>query len=83
MKRWKKYYLETKKMWKEVRLVEQRNKEGVSFRDFVLDNKIDVKDIADKCKVTQITVKKWINGKQWPSFRNRLMIKINFGYQFP
>jgi hypothetical protein len=83
MKRWKKYYLETKKMWKEARLVEQRNKEGVSFRDFVLDNKIDVKDIADKCKVTQITVKKWINGKQWPSFRNRLMIKINFGYQFP
>ena len=23
-------------MWKEARLVEQRNKEGVSFRDFVL-----------------------------------------------
>ena len=83
MKRWKKYYLDTKKMLKEKRLVEQINKEDESFRDFVMDYIIDVKDIADKCKVTQITAKKWTNGKQWPSFRNRLMIKINFGYQFP
>ncbi len=71
-----------KKMHKKSRFVEQRNKKDVSFRDFVLDNKISVQDIADKCSVTHTTAKKWTNGSQWPSLRNRLMIRINFGYEF-
>ena len=76
------YYKEIKKLHKEARLVEPINKNSVSFRKFVLENNIDVKDIAEKCGVTRNSAKKWADGKQWPSYRYTLMIRINFGYNF-
>ena len=67
---------------KKARLVKPRNKKGVSFKEFVLEQKIDVKDIAEKCGVTRNSAKKWADGKQWPSTRYRYHILINFGYDF-
>ena len=71
-----------RKLRKKAVLVKPRNKNGVSFRKFVLENNIDVKDIAEKCGVTRNSAKKWADGKQWPSYRYTLMIRINFGYNF-
>jgi transcriptional regulator with XRE-family HTH domain len=82
MHRCTKYPHEMRKLRKKAILVKPRNKNGVSFRKFVLENNIDVKDIAEKCKVTRNSAKKWADGKQWPSYRYTLMIRINFGYNF-
>ena len=82
MIRRKEYTEEMKKLHKEARLKKCSNKNGVSVRKFVLENNIDVRDIAEKCGVTYKTAKNWVDGKQWPSTRYRYHIAINFGFNF-
>jgi len=82
MSRQTEYNKEMRRLYNEAKLIKCSNKNGVSFRNFVLENNIDVKDIAEKCGVTYQSAKKWADGKQWPSYRYTYKIAINFGYDF-